>query len=640
MWLKNLKHFYNPRPLLQRGLGWFFTLNILFYGLIALNYFSVVPLPSTMPGISVSESILSWGFLICSWLAQLALLSFIASLPALLCGWFRFKPTVVIGIAIISASLLALFLIVDSMAYKLFHFHTIGIVWELLRTGVLQEVVVLSYHEIFYFILILIGISLVEIFLAHWAWKKISVSVPRGYGQQVVLILSVSLFLSYLLMLRSSGIGTDERTDFPGTQQIVLESQAIPFYTPILGLLVDRGLDRLESAGTAMFKQIGKVNLPLHYPEHVLHYSPSSHPYNILWIVLDDWRYDMMNPTVTPHISAFSKKTFRFTDYFSGGNATGPGIFTLFYSVPYTYWTAMLKQHQGPVLIQALLKDNYQMGIFRSASLRFPAFHKTIFRDVKPLTLDMPGNQAFIRDQEITKRFTHFLKIRDKHRPFFGFVFYDATHSYCDDTVTYPTPFQPAIAECDRMHLSIYTPVELYKNRYKNAIHFVDGLVGSVINELDQQHLLNNTLVIITGDHGEEFNDGHQRYWGHASAYDEWQLHVPFLLYWPGKMPGVQKQAVTSYDVVPFLMGNLLGCQNPASDYSVGHSLFDLKPRALFLAASYADFAIVQPTQVTRIYPEGNFVVKGPAGEDRKGFQLDKDALKSAVGQMKQFFKP
>ncbi|WP_306686870.1 sulfatase-like hydrolase/transferase [Candidatus Coxiella mudrowiae] len=53
-----------------------------------------------------------------------------------------------------------------------------------------------------------------------------------------------------------------------------------------------------------------------------------------------------------------------------------------------------------------------------------------------------------------------------------------------------------------------------YLNRYRNAAHFDDALVGQVLQALKGHQLLKNTIVIITADHGEEFNENHQNYWG------------------------------------------------------------------------------------------------------------------------------
>jgi hypothetical protein len=59
----------------------------------------------------------------------------------------------------------------------------------------------------------------------------------------------------------------------------------------------------------------------------------------------------------------------------------------------------------------------------------------------------------------------------------------------------------------------------------------VDSLIKSIILNLKRQKLYNNTIIIITGDHGEEFFE--QGYLGHHSAYTDYQIRVPMLIRHP-----------------------------------------------------------------------------------------------------------
>ena len=85
---------------------------------------------------------------------------------------------------------------------------------------------------------------------------------------------------------------------------------------------------------------------------------PATRP-DILFIVIDAWRFDTLRPDVTPNIWRFGQGAARFTEHFSGGNATRAGIFSLFYGVPATYWHHMLQQHRGPELVSALSRKTH-----------------------------------------------------------------------------------------------------------------------------------------------------------------------------------------------------------------------------------------------------------------------------------------
>src|SRR5262249_1070014 len=69
-------------------------------------------------------------------------------------------------------------------------------------------------------------------------------------------------------------------------------------------------------------------------------------------------------------------------------------------------------------------------------------------------------------------------------------------------------------------------------DEYDGEIAFADAQIGRILDALEKQGLLENTLVVFHSDHGEEF-------WEHGSCdhghtqYDE-LLHVPFALVMPG----------------------------------------------------------------------------------------------------------
>jgi arylsulfatase A-like enzyme len=55
------------------------------------------------------------------------------------------------------------------------------------------------------------------------------------------------------------------------------------------------------------------------------------------------------------------------------------------------------------------------------------------------------------------------------------------------------------------------------------------------MRELGERRLLDNTLIVVTSDHGELF--GENGLMGHASSLYAPVLHVPLLMLWPGRFP-------------------------------------------------------------------------------------------------------
>ena len=140
-----------------------------------------------------------------------------------------------------------------------------------------------------------------------------------------------------------------------------------------------------------------------------------------LFLYIDTWRFDAFNKRVTPNIYKFAQNQLQFENYWSGGNCTKTGVFSLFYGIPAVYWDAMHDQRVGPVFINTLTKNAYQIGLFASATLKFPQFNKTVFTNIKDKITRTSGELTVDRDRQITKNFLSFLKHRDKNKPFFSF---------------------------------------------------------------------------------------------------------------------------------------------------------------------------------------------------------------------------
>ncbi|MCV5887617.1 sulfatase-like hydrolase/transferase, partial [Escherichia coli] len=79
---------------------------------------------------------------------------------------------------------------------------------------------------------------------------------------------------------------------------------------------------------------------------------------------------------------------------------------------------------------------------------------------------------------------------------------------------------------------------ERFKNAYEFAVKSADDKVGGIIKTLEDAQLLANTVVIVTSNHGSEFNETNTNSWGANSNYSRYQLQVPMVIHWPGMMAG------------------------------------------------------------------------------------------------------
>jgi membrane-anchored protein YejM (alkaline phosphatase superfamily) len=335
----------------------------------------------------------------------------------------------------------------------------------------------------------------------------------------------------------------------------------------------------------------------LQYPAHELQFAPGGAKPNILLILLDSWRPDSLNAETMPLLYKRSLTANRFNNHFSGGNATRAGVFSAFYGIPASYWHSFLAVNRRPVLMDELAKSGYDFAIYATANLTKPEFDRTVFYGIKDLRLSSKGNSATGRDLDSQQGFIRFLDRRDTTKPFFGFLFYDALHSFAVPEGG-PAPFSTELKTVNYFTLDNNTDPGPIRNLYKNSAYNLDRMLGNLFAELEQRNLPDNTIIIISGDHAQEINDTHTNCWGHNSNFSEYQVKVPMLIFWPGKTAASHDYLTTHFDIVPTLMREVLSCTNTIADYSSGKNLFDPALREFGIIASYNRTAILAGGEV------------------------------------------
>jgi hypothetical protein len=120
--------------------------------------------------------------------------------------------------------------------------------------------------------------------------------------------------------------------------------------------------------------------------------------------------------------------------------------------------------------------------------------------------------------------------------------------------------------------MNLEEDIELIKNRYINSCHHLDSQLARIFDFLKERNLMQNTIVILTGDHGEEFMEKGR--WGHGSTFAEEQIKTPLVLWIPGIGSNRVKRMTSHLDIVPTLLP-LMGVKNPPEDYSFGYNLLN-----------------------------------------------------------------
>jgi hypothetical protein len=140
-------------------------------------------------------------------------------------------------------------------------------------------------------------------------------------------------------------------------------------------------------------------------------------------------------------------------------------------------------------------------------------------------------------------------------------------------------------------------------DRYKNGLRFADGVLGQLVDGYRARGLLDDTLIVVVGDHGEAF-DEHPGNRLHGSFLYEENLRTPLLIRAPSLPPGAQRsrRPSTHADVAPTIL-SLLGVPVPARP----GSLDEIAGRDLL-----ADDFVPRPTAHATSFPTPLLAVRGP----------------------------
>lgn len=573
----------NNRRQLLRWLGWFAMANAAVLAVIDLRYLS--------SGLG-DQTWLSWIYLIGiyighhAWLAALPLFIFIAPVIA-------FKPaykTVRLMAVLLMSAVIAV-LLLDSLLWSQSRFHINMLTLQILGLS----------SWIFVAVMFFVSLLFQSILSGHvWAWVNKS---AQHRGKLLGALVSLCLLVSMSIFAWA------DATYYVPVTSVAQRLPVKGGFTAKKFLVRHKLVDVSESRERRMASRLAAGSDQsraehLNYPLAPLQCSvrPQAR-LNLVVILIDGMRSDVVSAKLTPHMQQFSQRyASRFSQHYSGGNSSRMGVFSLFYALPPGYFGSFEAIQQPPVLMTEMQEQGYQFGLFSSANMYRPvALDRTAFANIPNLRMETEPKRApaWQRDQIMTAEWVEWLDQRSPDQPFFGFLFYDATSEH-----TFPADF------ANKVMVNPDDAMPQAFADYKTSVMFADHLVGQVLGDLEQRGLLENTVVMISADHGQEFDEHGDGLVGHGSGYSRHQLQVPMLLSWPGKAPQQYNHRTSHYDVAPTVMKHMLGCDNPPGDYAIGADLFDATSWNWLLAGSYYNYAVVEPQQVTITFPGGRYEVR------------------------------
>jgi arylsulfatase A-like enzyme len=103
--------------------------------------------------------------------------------------------------------------------------------------------------------------------------------------------------------------------------------------------------------------------------------------------------------------------------------------------------------------------------------------------------------------------------------------------------------------------LGTLTDIDLYKDLYRRSVEHTDSEIGKIITFLKKKNRYDNSIIILTADHGESFTE-RELWFDHGTYPHEEQLHVPLLIKLPKQERAGEKytQLVGLRDIMPSIL--------------------------------------------------------------------------------------
>jgi len=164
---------------------------------------------------------------------------------------------------------------------------------------------------------------------------------------------------------------------------------------------------------------------------------------------------------------------------------------------------------------------------------------------------------------------------KDPARPFFVMAWTQQTH--------HPYEPSPGVPMLEFVRDSVTDAYDL--GRYLNVMHETDHHLERLFETIRRAGLEQDTLIVVTGDHGQAFGAPHDSYMQGRTVYEE-DVHVPLLIWYPRTYQAAARSATigSHVDLAPTI-ADIAGF--PAAADWQGRSLFDTDraPRAYFYVA-------------------------------------------------------
>ena len=283
---------------------------------------------------------------------------------------------------------------------------------------------------------------------------------------------------------------------------------------------------------------------------------------NVILITADALRADHLTPygyqkNTTPFLNDLSKESWLFLNATSQSGTTEESI-SSFFTSKFPHTDDVMNLRTSDKTLTEILREK---GYYTKAIVSVP-HAKSIFGFSKGFENFDDNFDLFRNASEMTSLAVSWLR-NNHEKPFFLWLHYKEPHSPYNPPKSYFQAFyEPFVGGIEYHNYTLYgeeinTSNEMIHNlsiAYDGNIRFLDDNLRILFEYLNNSELLNNTLVIITADHGESL--GEHFIFDHNNLYFG-IIHVPLILKYPNLKSRIINKPVSLVDILPTILDTL-----------------------------------------------------------------------------------
>ena len=358
---------------------------------------------------------------------------------------------------------------------------------------------------------------------------------------------------------------------------------------------------------------------------------------DILFVHIESFRSDFLTPEITPNLYAFAQDNIHLKNHYSSSNNTPSSIFGLLNGLSADYFQYFRDNPQPLATLSLFQALGYQFNLFHASNLSYQNIDSLFF-----YSFNKHKSQGIDYSTQDVTSISNYLEhsINNTQQARFDYLVIESTHfPYHYPNIDAFNKFKPSIDKNFKISSDKFNHLNHQKthikNRFKNSMYYADTILGRLLATLEKENRLKSTIVVITGDHGEEFWEKNR--FGHSYSLVNEQIKVSAIMSFPDK-ENVRYHFSSHQDFMPTIL-SFMGVDN-AHHVTNGKDLFEYNKKKDFSFSAmgvissvkrYDYAAISEGLKVTYRFKDSIEITSITNDDDTPSYNWEKEQVKALI---------